>query len=222
MIEAVGVSNPIQQLASELRPRKIAVPGRRLATISAIDWPNSKMDLTVGTTTVVGVAFARTWFPTVGDIVRVSTFGGDWFVEGPTQAYAAPGPFTATVAADEGTTTLAPNWADLTTAGPAVTVNMLNGQQVLVHISANHNISAAGTNGAVFTFEVAGPGSSDLAADQANGCETGVVNEWVVGARTTLFTATADGSHVFTMKYQAIGNSTASFKRRRIVVQLVL
>lgn len=101
-------------------------------------------------------------------------------------------------------------------AGPSVTVHLEAGQSCLIVAEAMMFIDTAGANGAIFTVEVAGPGSSDLAAADANGAESGVVNEWTPGSRHTLFTAAEVGDHVCTMKYRRINVNTANFKERRI------
>lgn len=120
----------------------------------------------------------------------------------------------ATVSTSE--TTTSTTYTDLTTAGPSVTVHLEVGQSCLFIVEAMHGVTAAGANGALFTVEVAGPGTSDLAAADANGVECGIVSEWAPGTKHTLFTATEAGDHTGTMKYRVIGAFTAQFKERRI------
>jgi hypothetical protein len=107
-------------------------------------------------------------------------------------------------------------FTDLATPGPSVAVHLESGQKLLVIVDSMFNLDASGTNGAIFSFEIAGPSTSNLAADDANGCETGMVNEWVPGTKHTIFTATATGTHTCTMKYRRIASGNALFKRRRI------
>jgi hypothetical protein len=113
-------------------------------------------------------------------------------------------------------TTASGTFGDLATAGPTVTVNLEVGQSVLIIVEAHAHVAAAGTNGAVWAPEVAGPSTSDLAATDANGCEVGDPVEWIPGTKHTLFTATAEGAHVITIKYRVIGATTGSFKYRRL------
>jgi hypothetical protein len=119
-----------------------------------------------------------------------------------------------TVTTSETTTTT--TFTNLATDGPSVTVHLEVGQSCLFVVEAAAKVSGAGAVGAIYTLEVSGPSSSDLAAIDENGCETGVIDEWVTGSKHTLFTATAAGDHTGKIVYRASGAITASFTERRI------
>lgn len=118
-----------------------------------------------------------------------------------------------TVSTSQSTTST--TYTDLTTTGPAVTVHLEVGQSVLIVAEALSFIAAEGATAALFSVDVAGPSTSDLAAADANGIENGHA-KWTPGTKHTLFTATAAGDHTATMKYKVIGAQTGNFKERRI------
>lgn len=90
-------------------------------------------------------------------------------------------------------------------AGPTATVYLEAGQKLPVIVEAELQVAWSGATRAVASFDIAGPSTSDLAAADGNGVESGVVSEWVPGTKHTVFTATASGNHVVTMRYRTIG-----------------
>jgi hypothetical protein len=118
-----------------------------------------------------------------------------------------------TVSTSQGTTST--SYTDLATVGPAVTVHLEVGQSCLFICETLSSVSAEGATGALFSIDVAGPSTSDLAPADANGNENGNA-KWTPGVKHTLFTATSAGDHTGTMKYRVIGAITGSFKERRI------
>jgi hypothetical protein len=122
-------------------------------------------------------------------------------------------PLTADVVTQENTTSTA--YTDLATTGPAVTKTLVNGQKVWVIISARQ-ASDAGSGQASSSFAVSG--ATTLAAADANAAEL-VSDIGATVTRATVFTATASGSHTFTMKYKRVAGTTAAFLNRRITVK---
>jgi hypothetical protein len=123
-------------------------------------------------------------------------------------------PDTADVLTSE--TTTSTTYTDLATSGPAVTLTLLSGANVLVFTSAKYT-TTSGT-GAVFSHAVSG--SNTVAASDANGAENDNVT-FVTDTRCTLHKAMSSGSTTFTMKYRAGSGATARFINRRIVVVIV-
>jgi len=121
-------------------------------------------------------------------------------------------PLTADVVTAE--TTTATTYGDLTTAGPAVTKTLVNGQKVLVIVSARMDNSAA--NESDMSFAVSG--STTLAASDDNAASIIGTSDGV-HTRMTVFTAGASGSHTFTAKYRVTPAGTGTFRRRRIIVK---
>ena len=123
-----------------------------------------------------------------------------------TPASSSPASATATVAADEGTTS--GSFVDLTTAGPAVTLT--TGTKVLVIVSAYIGNSG---NQHFMDFAISGA-TTRAAADttclflQSAGGRFSVVNRMTVTA----------GSNTFTAKYHAFQSNTAQFADRTITV----
>jgi len=122
---------------------------------------------------------------------------------------------SATVSTSQNTTST--SYADLTTVGPQVTVHLESGQSALLIAEAMSFVSAEGSTAVIYSVDVAGPSTSDLAAADANGVENGNA-KWTPGTKHTLFTATAAGDHVCTMKYKVIGAITGNWKERRLTV----
>jgi hypothetical protein len=113
-------------------------------------------------------------------------------------------------------TTTSTTYTDLGgTPAPTVTVHLEIGQSVLIIAEALSFVSAEGATGALFSVDVAGPSTSDLAAADANGIENGNA-KWTPGTKHILFTATAAGDHAITLKYRVIGAITGNFKERRV------
>jgi len=120
---------------------------------------------------------------------------------------------SADVATNENSTAV--SYGNLATIGPAVTLNLVNGQTCLVTVQA----VMARTAAAYGYMSFAVTGSTTLAAADANAAQSsGVVNLGVLTACTTLFVATATGSHTFTAKYKTDG-VTIGFSFRRIIVK---
>jgi len=126
-------------------------------------------------------------------------------------------PVTADVVTSENST--ATTYGDLTTAGPAVTLSLVNGQTALVSVSALMTTVSSPLTG-FMSFAVSG--STTLAAADANAAimqsSTGQ-NQNAQGTRETVFTATATGSHTFTAKYKVSAANTVAFQYRRIIVK---
>lgn len=97
----------------------------------------------------------------------------------------------------------------------ALTLNLVAGQVVQVTVTARLSHSAGAGHGAVMSFRVTGsttygPIDDDsIESDSAEGSTC---------SRTTLFTATATGSHTVTLMYKAINGATAVFVTRRLMV----
>jgi hypothetical protein len=109
------------------------------------------------------------------------------------------------------------SYGDPTTPGPAVTKSLVNGQKVLVIVSARIDAPAAAQEG-FCSFAVSGS-TSQAATDANSGRLVGNTTSTTASTCTkqTTFTAGASGSHTFTMKYRVTG-STFSFRDRRITI----
>src|SRR6266487_1378948 len=102
-----------------------------------------------------------------------------------------------------GETTSSTSYTDLATPGPAVTINLVAGQQCLVFVSARVSNSIGGSGfSSLHSFAVSAPSST--AASDVNGCEA-IDDKTLTLTRVTLFTAGGTGAHTFTMKYRVIG-----------------
>lgn len=122
---------------------------------------------------------------------------------------------TADVAASQSTTSL--SYTDLSTSGPAVTISLVNGQGVLVFVSARASNSLGGVSGQAFVSYAATGAVSQSAAD-ANGVEADVT-QGTTCTRATWVTASSTASATFTMKYRAGTAGTAGFADRRIIAK---
>jgi len=121
----------------------------------------------------------------------------------------------ATVATDQ--TTTSTSYADLATAGPAVTVT--TGTKALVSIKASM------ANGAVLTGQMMGvavSGATTVAASDTYGAGYkyigGPTNFQPVMAATFLITGLTAGSNTFTAKYRSVTGDAIYFKERMISV----
>jgi hypothetical protein len=121
----------------------------------------------------------------------------------------------ATVATDQ--TTTSTSYADLATAGPAVTVT--TGTKALVSIKASM------ANGAALTGQMMGvavSGATTVAASDTYGAGYkyigGPTNFQPVMAATFLITGLTAGSNTFTAKYRSVTGDTIYFKERMISV----
>jgi hypothetical protein len=115
-------------------------------------------------------------------------------------------------------TTTSTGYGDLTTTGPSVTLSLNNGQKVLVVVTASIYGAGAGVDFGRASFAVSG--ATTLAASDANAASNRLgSNVIAMVSRTTVFTATATGSHTFKMVYKTTNAATtANFLDRRIVV----
>jgi hypothetical protein len=123
-------------------------------------------------------------------------------------------PVTADVLTNENST--ATSYGDLTTVGPAVTLTLVSGQRVLITIYSYQ----ARTSVAIgwMSYEITGASGTIVATD-ANAAKTGGVVNLATGvSKTSVFAATATGSHTFTSKYKTDG-VTIGFADRRIIVK---
>jgi hypothetical protein len=132
-----------------------------------------------------------------------------------TAASAAPGSASATVATDQSTTSS--TFADLTTAGPAVTIT--TGTKALIIITAEMTVSA--NKGGAAGYAVSGAttiAATDTTAIKMRetGGATSFNNRVSVASRLSTLTA---GSNTFTMKYRTTsGGDAANFLNREILV----
>ena len=126
-------------------------------------------------------------------------------------------PVTADVSTDESLS--AATYGDLATAGPAVTLSLVNGQTCLVCVQYQQTAaSGAGTN-ALMSFAVSGAGTL-AAADVNAAIMSAGVGEQRGTERWTVFTAGATGSFTFTAKYRSgMAATTVHFVNRRILAK---
>jgi hypothetical protein len=125
-------------------------------------------------------------------------------------------PATQDVTANESSTST--TYGALTTAGPVVTLTLVNGQRCLVTVSAHQATVSSGEG--FMSFAVSG--STTQASSDVNATRTLItgVNYGVSVERTSVFVATATGSHTFTAQYRvANGANACSFINRRIIVK---
>jgi hypothetical protein len=112
-------------------------------------------------------------------------------------------------------TTTSTTYTDLTTTGPAVTLSLVSGQQAFIFMSARVKHSAAA--GAASAASWAVSGASTVAASDSYYIFTD--QNTTAGHTCSLshyYTATATGSHTWTMKYKAVVSGTATFLERRL------
>jgi len=139
---------------------------------------------------------------------------GNWFtVSGTNQL--AERKFVSSVANDSGQT-ISTSYADLTTAGPSVTVNCL---AAVVFVSARmRNLATTDGKGAYASFEVSGAtsiGASDNWMASSGGVKSNNPQR-ISSCRGVLLNA---GDNTFTMKYRCQPTYTpAQFEQREIVV----
>lgn len=128
-------------------------------------------------------------------------------------------PQTADVTTTESTT--ATSYGALTTPGPALTKTLVNGQKVVVVISARIDTPVASVTQGWMSFAVSG--ATTQASSDTNSIElisNGTVAIGVTLTRATVFTATASGSHTFTCQYKSSsGAASYSFRNRRIIIK---
>lgn len=108
-------------------------------------------------------------------------------------------------------------YGDMATVGPSVTLTLVSGQKCLVIVS-----SMQSSNSSSFTsyHSFAVSGASTLTAIDANAAPvTHTTNlVYMTAGRTTLYTASATGSHTFTSKYRTSTGANGTFQYRRIIV----
>lgn len=118
-------------------------------------------------------------------------------------------PAFAEITASE--TTVSTSFVDLTTPGPAVTIN--TGTTAVVIVSGSIMNSGAGA------FSLMSPevsGATSIAADAARSFNTALTT-FTQASWVHTFTTLTAGSNTFTMKYAVTAN-TGTFRRRRITV----
>ena len=123
-------------------------------------------------------------------------------------------PTAAEVLTSQGTTSA--TFADLATAGPAVTVT--TGTQALVGVSCRVTSASVGVR-ATMGFVVSSATTIAAAEKSAYQSEITAANDFFAGTYVGVVTLTA-GSNVFTAKYQNSGGTgdTATFANRKIWV----
>lgn len=98
--------------------------------------------------------------------------------------------------------------------GDTIDVEMVTGQSVWVQVAAGkcaHTLGAG--HGALMSFKVTGV--ETYGPNDKDGFEVDNL-DWVEAQRLTKFTATANGTHTFTLQYRAINGGNASFWFRRL------
>jgi hypothetical protein len=127
-------------------------------------------------------------------------------------------PIQGDVAADESTTDV--SYVNLGTVGPTATKTLVAGQKVIVWLSTWMDTSTDTAHGRM-SFEVTG--ASTLAAADANAAHWfAVKTQLSTGGtvfRSTVYTATNSGSHVFRCRYRSDGSATMHFADRRIIIK---
>jgi hypothetical protein len=120
---------------------------------------------------------------------------------------------TASVATDQGTATTA-SYVDLTTPGPAVTVD--TGVKALVVVTCSM-YNAVADRGGRMSYAVSGP--STVAADDSTSLQlySATTLDPYRASAISLVTGLTPGANVFTAKYKAIGG-TNQFHTRNIIV----
>lgn len=142
-----------------------------------------------------------------------ATAASQIFVSTGPNAIATRVPSTATVAAQQGTTST--TYTNLATSGPAVTVT--TGTIAIVLFASGMSTSATDT-AAWASVEVTGASTvaaSDTWSVQMDGITLG---NFIRYGMAHVFTGLNPGSNTFRMRYRAGGSSTANFRDRTIGV----
>lgn len=176
----------------------------------------------------------------VGDVVGILTAGQTWGILGrftipgtPEAASSLSALRTQSANVDAVQTTTSAAYTDLSTVGPAVTINVGPSGRVLVLVSARFTAEAPrgstlNTGGAYMSYAVSGANSSAAAdiysASQEiqydNVSASFITTLRVFGGltRATLRTGLAEGDTTFTAKYRRDTAGTATFEYRNITV----
>lgn len=109
-------------------------------------------------------------------------------------------------------TTTSTTFDDLTTPGPAVTVDTGPNALVIVHASMENT----GAGSSRMAYEVSGSTSSAPADNRGIGVQ-GVAGAVVLASGVTLQTGLTPGSNTFTAKYR-VSSGTGTFLSRRLIV----
>jgi hypothetical protein len=164
----------------------------------------------------------------IGELVWYLKFGNDGIILGSsvgdkTETDGVGAKFTAQDSSPLNATftTASATYVADATNGPALDIYVELEEPIRITVQALFNMDAAGTNGACFswraTHSVAG---ADASSDNdLNGCETGVVGEWVPGSKDSLWQPENAGNYVIEMVYRRIGSANGLFKQRRIMYQ---
>jgi hypothetical protein len=194
------------------------VPRIRIGTVTAVTSPTLYSVIFPGETTARdNVPSVSVIAPQVSQLVRIELVGDDPVIVDVVGVVPISAAIfeESTVVTSQGTTST--SYTNLATAGPAVTVSLIDGQKVEVGVYAKVVISSGGPgHEASMSYEVTGASGTFAAVDD-DAIQS--QNElWVPGARSSVFTATDSGSHTFTAKYKSTSGDTATFFNRRIIV----
>jgi hypothetical protein len=124
-------------------------------------------------------------------------------------------PVQATV--DTSEVTSSTTYANLATTTDSVTLSLVNGQIVLIEVSVYS--SSASTLDGFASYEVTGASGTILAADTNAARLDNTDHNWKQATKSSVFTATATGSHTFKMKYRNSSASNATYANRRIIAR---
>lgn len=108
------------------------------------------------------------------------------------------------------------SFADLTTVGPQVTLDVTNAGVAVISI---HTFLQQGTSGqtAIASFELSGANTLSASDDRSVLTRSVDLDERAGRWRLTGLSA---GTTTFTMKYRSSSSSTASFRRREMIVEV--
>jgi hypothetical protein len=112
-------------------------------------------------------------------------------------------------------TTTSTSYTNLATVGPAVTLPLFAGQQVMVTIAARMQNSVGAGFAAVMSWDISG--AVTRAAQDVDSIEQND-NVGSTLQLSALYTATVTGLYVFTSKYKVLGACTGTFLERRMIV----
>lgn len=185
----------------------------RQGVVTAAASPNSySITLPGDTAPTTGVPSVSAVVPQVTNVVRVAMVADQPVIVG------VVGGVRPLLSADVTTnqTTSTTTYTDLATTGPAVTLDLVAGQTVLVTVQCRSAVSPTSTTfQANMSFAVSGVES--LAAADANAAENTDTASATV-TRSTPYTAAVTGSHTFTAKYRVLNATTGNWLNRRIIV----
>lgn len=142
-----------------------------------------------------------------------ATTAGSFFVTDQANSIGERIPTTSIVNANESTTST--TYADLTTAGPTVTVN--TGANAIVWFASSLGTSSGA--GLAIQASVAVSGSTTIAADDNWQIRSDIASgDFIRYGAMHMFTTLTPGSNTFTMKYKVPAATTGNFNQRELVV----